>query len=54
MKKSILAGSAAGLLAGGFFAFRWFRGESAYEKAVQNLQQESALDAAMPMAAAPA
>ncbi len=54
MTKIILTGSAVGLLAGGFFAYRWFRGESAYEQAVQSLQQESALDAAIPASAAPA
>lgn len=29
-----------GLAAGAFFAFRWFRGDTAYEEAVQDLEEE--------------
>jgi hypothetical protein len=40
LKKAIAAGVAAGLLAGGFFTFRWFRGETVYEQAVKDLHEE--------------
>lgn len=45
MMKLILAGVGIGLLVGAFFAFRWFRGETAYEQAIQEIDQEPALEA---------
>ena len=40
MKKLLLLTLVAGALAGAFFAFRWFRGETAYEDAVDELEEE--------------
>jgi len=40
MKKLLLLTLIAGGLAGAFFAFRWFRGETAYEDAVDELEEE--------------
>ncbi len=41
MKKVLLITVIAGALAGAFFAFRWFRGETAYEDAVDELDEEA-------------
>jgi uncharacterized membrane protein len=54
MKKLILVGVGCGLLAGAFFAFRWFRGETAYEQALADLDEEPALDVHMRTDASPA
>ena len=43
MKKVIFAALVLGAIAGGFFTFRWFRGESDYEQAVQELDEGPAL-----------
>jgi hypothetical protein len=40
MKKLVLLTLVVGALAGAFFAFRWFRGDTAYEDAVQDLDEE--------------
>ena len=40
MRKLLLLVLIAGFGAGAFFAFRWFRGDTAYEEAVQALDQE--------------
>lgn len=40
MKKLLLLILIVGALAGAFFAFRWFRGETAYEDAVDELEEE--------------
>jgi hypothetical protein len=42
MKKLILLVLVTAALAGAFFAFRWFRGESEYEDAVGDLHEEPA------------
>ncbi|HLZ70935.1 MAG TPA: hypothetical protein VKV26_13620 [Dehalococcoidia bacterium] len=39
MKKLLLLTLIVGALAGAFFAFRWFRGETAYEDAVDELDE---------------
>ncbi|HEY8838153.1 MAG TPA: hypothetical protein VIO16_10850 [Dehalococcoidia bacterium] len=39
MMKVIVAALVLGAIAGGFFTFRWFRGESDYEQAVQELDE---------------
>ncbi len=41
MKKLLLITLIVGALAGAFFAFRWFRGETAYEDAVDELDEEA-------------
>ncbi len=40
MKKLILLAFLAGALAGMFFAYRWLRGETAFEEAVRELEAE--------------
>jgi hypothetical protein len=40
MKKMLLLALIVAGLAGAFFAFRWFRGETAYEDAVEELEEE--------------
>lgn len=40
MKKLLLLILIVGALAGAFFAFRWFRGETAYEDVVDELEEE--------------
>ena len=40
MRKLLLLALIGGVGAGAFFAFRWFRGDTAYEEAVQALDQE--------------
>lgn len=44
MKKIVLLVLIAAALAGGFFAFRWFRGDTAYEEAVHELDEEPQID----------
>jgi hypothetical protein len=53
MKKVIFAALVLGAIAGGFFLFRWFRGESDYEQAVQELDEGPALEPHMNADAAP-
>jgi hypothetical protein len=40
MRKLLLLALIGGFGAGAFFAFRWFRGDTAYEEAVQALDHE--------------
>jgi hypothetical protein len=39
VKKLILLTVIVGVLAGAFLAFRWFRGETAYEEAIHDLEE---------------
>ena len=47
MKKVICAALVLGAIAGGFLLFRWFRGESDYEQAMQELDEGPAFEAHM-------
>jgi hypothetical protein len=42
MRKLLLLALLGGFLAGAFFAFRWFRGDTLYEEALRALDEEEA------------